>query len=57
MEAALRVGSVDPAVVVIEARRASVDTSAPVVPIGALCRFDRPAPGLADYDTLLEANS
>ncbi len=55
MEAALAVGSIDPAVVVIEARRVAVDDSAPVVPIGALARFDRPAPSLSRYDDLLEA--
>jgi transposase len=53
MEAALRVGSVDPAVVVIETRRAAVDVSAAVVPIGALGRFDRPAPSLNGYNDLL----
>ncbi|MDQ4068876.1 MAG: IS21 family transposase, partial [Actinomycetota bacterium] len=57
MEAALGVGSVDPAVVVIEARRAAADVSAAVVPIGSLARFDRPAPSLGGYDDLLEATS
>jgi hypothetical protein len=39
-------------VVLIDARR---DTShvAPVVPIGAMARYDRPAPSLTDYDQLL----
>lgn len=56
IEAALVVGSVDPAVVAIEARRAVEDTPAPVVPIGeGLNRFDRPAPSIAHYDDLLEA--
>ncbi len=55
MEAALAVGAVDPAVVVIEARRAAADSSAPAVPIGTLARFDRPLPSLANYDDLLEA--
>jgi hypothetical protein len=55
MEAAMGVGSVDPAVVVIEARRAAGDVSTPVVPIGALSRFDRPAPSLSGYDELLRA--
>jgi hypothetical protein len=56
IEAALIVGSVDPAVVAIEARRAVEDTAAPVVPIGAgLNRFDRPSPSIAHYDDLLEA--
>jgi hypothetical protein len=54
------VGSVDPAVVVIEARKAeerAVAPVAPVVPIGALARYDRPKPTLDGYDNLLEASS
>ena len=55
MAAALRAGSVDPAVVLIEARRQTA-TDAPPAPIGAeLARFDRPAPTLAGYDDLLAA--
>jgi hypothetical protein len=43
-------------VVAIEARRASHDTVAAVVPIGeGLTRFDRPAPTTRHYDQLLEA--
>lgn len=55
MDAALAAGAIDPAVVLIEARRAA---AAPVaaVPIGGdLARFDRPVPTLANYDDLLEA--
>ena len=44
-----------PAVVVIEARKHAHDSTAPVLPIGALARFDRPAPTLTGYDDLLEA--
>ena len=44
----------DPAVVVIEARRATGDRTATVVPIGALARYDRPAPAIEHYDQLLE---
>jgi hypothetical protein len=54
---ALDVGSIDPEVVVIEARKVSERTVAPVVPIGALSRYDRPKPTLDGYDTLLEASS
>ena len=55
MTAALSVGSVDPAVVTIEARKAS-EADAKVIPIGEhLARFDRPAPCLTHYDDLLEA--
>jgi len=53
--AALSAGSVDPAVVAIEARKVA-EPAAPVIPIGGgLSRFDRPAPNIARYDDLLEA--
>jgi transposase len=55
MHAALEAGAVDPAVVVIEARKHARDSAAAVVPIGSLSRFDRPLPSLAGYDDLLEA--
>ena len=46
---------IDPAVVVIEARK-TLEAGAVVIPIGEhLARFDRPAPSLARYDDLLEA--
>jgi transposase len=52
---ALSAGSVDPAVVVVEARRSVGGPVAPVVPIDAgLSRFDRPPPSLTQYDDLLE---
>jgi hypothetical protein len=55
MTAALSIGSVDPAVVAIEARK-TLEPDAVVIPIGEhLTRFDRPAPSLARYDDLLEA--
>ena len=52
MDRAVAADCLDPALVLIDARR---DTSqvAPVVPIGALTRYDRPAPTLTDYDQLL----
>ncbi len=52
MDRAVASGCLDPQVILIDARR---DTSqvAPVVPIGALARYDRPAPTLTDYDQLL----
>lgn len=53
MDAAARSGALDPQVVIIEARRAATARVAPVVPIGALSRYDRPAPTLAGYDDLL----
>jgi hypothetical protein len=55
MEAALTVGCVDPAVVLIEARRAAREANVAPVPIGELARFNRPAPKLGGYDDLLEA--
>jgi transposase len=57
IERALGVGSVDPEIVIVEARRAADDRSGVVVAIGALSRFDRPAPTLQAYDTLLEESS
>jgi transposase len=55
MSAALQVGSVDPAVVAIEARKAAEGSTLPALPIGELARFDRPKPTLNRYDDLLEA--
>lgn len=53
MTAAMSVGSVDPAVVAIEARK-HLETDAVIVPIGEhLTRFDRPTPTLNRYDSLL----
>ena len=57
LRAALDIGSIDPEVVVIEARKVSERAVAPIVPIGALARYDRPKPTLDGYDTLLEASS
>jgi transposase len=55
MEAALAIGSVDPAVVAIEARRAAAPPCAPVVPIGTGAHDVRPVPSLEGYDQLLVA--
>jgi hypothetical protein len=57
IERALEIGSVDPAVVLVEARRATEPATPLLVPIGSLHRFDRPAPPLSPYDELLEASS
>lgn len=55
MAGALSAGSVDPAVVAIEARR-SLEPQAAAVAIGeGLSRFDRPKPSISGYDQLLEA--
>ena len=56
--AALQVGSIDPAVIAIEARKSVQPADAVVIPIGVhLARFDRPAPALTRYDTLLETQA
>jgi transposase len=55
MHASLAVGCVDPAIVMIEARKHAHDSTAAVLPIGNLARFDRPPPTLTNYDVLLEA--
>jgi hypothetical protein len=54
LTAAVRAEMVDPAAVIIEARRAAQGRQAPVVPIGALGHYDRPLPHLGGYDELLE---
>jgi hypothetical protein len=58
MDAALAIGSVDPEVVAIEARRIHPRRpAAPVVPIGTGARDVRPVPRLSGYDSLLAAGS
>jgi hypothetical protein len=52
MDRAVASGCLDPQVSLIDARRDTTQV-APVVPIGALTRYDRPAPTLNDYDDLL----
>jgi hypothetical protein len=54
IDAALRVGSTDPELVAIEARRLTEAPLAPVVPIQqALAHYERPTPRLDGYDSLL----
>jgi transposase len=53
MRKAIDAGVLDPHVVLIDARRDANGHVAPVVPIGALARYDRPAPTLTAYDDLL----
>ena len=57
MAAAVSSGVLDPQVIVIEARRRASGQAAPVIAIGALARYDRPAPALDAYDQLLTGNS
>lgn len=53
MDTAIGTGLLDPQVVLIDARRDASGHVASVIPIGALARYDRPAPSLAGYDDLL----
>jgi Mu transposase, C-terminal domain len=46
-------GVLDAQAVIIDARRLAGRQVAPVIPIGALARYDRPAPALDAYDELL----
>ena len=57
MTAAASSGVTDPQVIVIEARRQAGGPAAPVIAIGALARYDRPAPTLGAYDQLLRGSS
>jgi hypothetical protein len=57
LEAAIEMGSVDPAIVVVEARRYCDKPTSPVIEIASASRFDRPAPSLDGYDELLQAQS
>ena len=63
MDRAVDTGCVDPQVVLIDARRehaahtATLAALAPVIPIEALTRYDRPTPSLTGYDQLLTARS
>jgi transposase len=54
MRQAVALCTVAPEVVAVEARRAAGERVAPVIPIGALERYERPAPDLSRYDVLLE---
>ena len=53
MDKAVTSGALDPQAVLIDARRLAGSPAAPVIPIGALARYDRPAPALTAYDQLL----
>ncbi len=56
MDRAVASGCLDPELVLIDARRHSTHV-APVIPIGALARYDRPTPTLTDYDQLLKRST
>jgi len=54
LEAANHAGITDPTVVIVEARRhTDRRPRGDVIPIGALSRYDRPAPSIGAYDQLL----
>jgi transposase len=53
MDKAVSSGALDPQAVLIDARRLAGGPVAAVIPIGALARYDRPAPALDGYDQLL----
>jgi transposase len=53
MDRAVTSGALDPQAVLIDARRLAAGPVAPVIAIGALTRYDRPAPILTGYDKLL----
>ena len=55
MDRAVASGALDPQLVLIDARREQTPVAA-VIPIGALARYDRPAPTLTDYDQLLSGS-
>ena len=57
MDKAVSSGALDPQAVLIDARRLAAGPVAPVIPIGALARYDRPAPALAAYDHLLSGTT
>jgi transposase len=57
MSTAISAGVLDPQVVLIDARRQAGSQVAPVIPIGALARYDRPVPTLAGYDQLLSRST
>ncbi|WP_278236922.1 hypothetical protein [Isoptericola sp. AK164] len=56
MRTALASNVLDPASIIIDARRAAEPQVATVTKIDALARYDRPAPTLDSYDALLAGN-
>jgi transposase len=57
MDRAVSCGVLDPQAVLIDARRLATRPVAPVIPIGALARYDRPVPELSGYDQLLSGGT
>jgi hypothetical protein len=50
MDRAVASGALDPQAVLIDARRLARGPVAPVIPFGALARYDRPASALTGYE-------
>jgi transposase len=57
MDTAVATMTLDPHVVLIEARRHASGHPAPVIPLAELDRYDRPPPSLAGYDELLTGST
>lgn len=57
LDACVDIGVIDPAVVIVEARRHTQTSDPVVVPIGSLTAYDRPVPDIARYDQLLESKA
>jgi hypothetical protein len=57
MDKAVTSGALDPHALLIDARRLTRGPVAPVIPIGALARYDRPTPALTGYDLLLSRST
>jgi hypothetical protein len=57
MHHAIEASVLDPQAVLIDARHQARGRVAPMIPIGALARYDRPAPTLNAYDQLLIGSS
>jgi hypothetical protein len=57
MDKAVTSGALDPYALLIDARRLTRGPVAPVIPIGALARYDRPTPALTGYDLLLSRST
>jgi len=56
IDGALAVGSLDPDVVIVEARKATLRRAPSLAELPALARFDRAIPTLDSYDDLLEGS-
>ena len=53
MELAVEQSMLDPQAVIVSARHLADRPPAPVIPIASVAKYDRPAPGLSQYDALI----